>query len=120
MKIAVTVDTEKDLGFMDTCYGMEEGLPVILDILKKYNIKATFFISGEAVEYLYVRGFLEEIVKGSHEIASHGFTHTDYRSWEYAKICGEICRSRKVSGGTIRGKPYGDFGLLNFCSTRIS
>jgi hypothetical protein len=96
MKIAITVDTEKDLGFTDTYYGIGEGLPVVLEILKKYNIKATFFISGEAGEYLYNSIFLREIEKNSHEIASHGFTHADYRAWEYARIREDVCRSKRV------------------------
>ncbi len=107
MKIAVTVDLEKDLGFMDTYYGVDEGLPVVLDIFNKYNIKATFFVSGEAAEYLYAKGFLKEITEYSHEIASHGFTHTDYRTWEYARIREEVCRSKKVleeyAGKTVFG-----------------
>jgi len=116
MKIAVTVDTEKDIGFMDTYYGIDEGLPIILDIFKKYNIKATFFISGEAAEYLYTKGLLKEILKDSHEIASHGFTHTDYRTWEYTRVRAEVCRSKKVleeyTGKTVSGYRAPQF-LLN-------
>lgn len=115
MKIAITVDTEKDIG-MDTHYGIDEGLPVILNIFKKYNIKATFFVSGEAAEYLYTRGLLKEIVKDSHEVASHGFIHTDYRTWEFARIREEVCRSKKVleeyTGKTVIGYRAPQF-LLN-------
>ena len=107
MKIAITVDTEKDLGFTDTYYGITEGLPVILDILKKYGIKATFFVSGEAAGHLFRSGVLGDLVEGSHEIASHGLTHADYRSWEYSKMREEICRSRNIleehTGKTVLG-----------------
>lgn len=107
MKIAITVDTEKDIGFMDTYYGIDEGLPFVLDIFKEHNIKATFFVSGEAAIYLHKRRMLEKIVQGSHEIASHGYTHADYRAWEYARIKEDVCRSRKVleeyTGKTILG-----------------
>jgi peptidoglycan/xylan/chitin deacetylase (PgdA/CDA1 family) len=116
MKIAITVDAEKDLGFMDACYGIDEGLPVILDTFKKYNVKATFFVSGEAAEYLYNRGLLKEIEIASHEIASHGFVHTDYRTWEYARIREDVCRSKKVleeyTGKTVIGYRAPQF-LLN-------
>ncbi|KHE91234.1 MAG: putative 4-deoxy-4-formamido-L-arabinose-phosphoundecaprenol deformylase ArnD [Candidatus Scalindua brodae] len=30
---------------VDTYQGMEKGVPVLLEILKKYGIKATFFLS---------------------------------------------------------------------------
>lgn len=116
MKIVITVDIEKDLGFMNTYYGINEGLPAILDMFKRYGIEATFFVSGEAAEYLYANDFLKEIAKESHEISSHGFAHTDYRTWEYHKIREEVCRSKKVlegyTGKTVLGYRSPQF-LLN-------
>lgn len=47
--------------------------PVILDILDKYNIKATFFVVGENVK-LYPEAF-KEVVRRGHEIGNHSFTH---------------------------------------------
>jgi peptidoglycan/xylan/chitin deacetylase (PgdA/CDA1 family) len=96
MKIAVTVDTEKDIGFMDTYYGIDEGLPFVLDLFKEHDIRATFFVSGESASYLHGTKMLGRIVRGSHEIASHGYTHADYRAWEYARIREDVCRSKKV------------------------
>jgi hypothetical protein len=107
MKIAITVDIEKDIGFMDSHYGIDEGLPFILDILKRNHIKATFFINGEIIDYLSAGGFLKRISEDSHEIASHGYRHTDYREWDYEKIRDEICKSKNVLetcvGTTVRG-----------------
>ncbi|MFA6054114.1 MAG: polysaccharide deacetylase family protein [Thermodesulfovibrionales bacterium] len=96
MKIAITVDIEKDLGFMDSYYGLDEGLPFILDTFRRYDIKATFFVNGGAVDHLTDGGLLKEMTKGSHEIASHGYRHTDYRGWDYEKIKEEICISKKI------------------------
>ncbi|WP_250858823.1 polysaccharide deacetylase family protein [Oceanirhabdus seepicola] len=52
----------------------------ILDILDKYNIKATFFVNGhEGLEHLY-----KEIVNRGHVIANHTFSH-DY-SYVYSSV----------------------------------
>lgn len=116
MRLAITVDTEKDIGFKDTCYGIDEGLPFILDIFKENDIKATFFISGQTADYLHSRGFVNRIVNDAHEIASHGYTHTDYREWEYGKIHKEILKSKQImeelSGKIVRGYRAPQF-LLN-------
>jgi len=47
--------------------------PRILDILKRYNVPATFFMVGE--NGLTERGLLERIVREGHEIGSHTYTH---------------------------------------------
>lgn len=45
----------------------------ILDILKKYDIKATFFVIGQNIEYY--PGILEEIIDEGHEIGNHTYNH---------------------------------------------
>ncbi len=47
--------------------------PEILDILEKYNIKATFFVIGENVNY-YPEVF-QRIVAEGHEIGNHTYSH---------------------------------------------
>ncbi|MFH1182900.1 MAG: glycosyltransferase [Candidatus Moraniibacteriota bacterium] len=49
--------------------------PQILDILKKYNVPATFFIVG--VNATQNRSIVEQEFAGGNEIASHTFTHPD-------------------------------------------
>lgn len=62
--------------------------PQILDILKKYNIKATFFVMGQKV------GYNPEIVKRQHEegheIGNHTFTHINVSKRGYSEIEKEI------------------------------
>ncbi len=107
MRIAITVDVEKDIGFMDTCYGIEEGLPLILDMFRRNSIRATFFISSQAVDDLQKRGFFDQLINDSHEIASHGYMHADYRGWKYEKIREEILKSKQIlekfSANSVRG-----------------
>ncbi len=49
--------------------------PKILDILKKYNVKGTFFMIGEEAEkYVSV---MQRAYREGHEIGNHTFTHPD-------------------------------------------
>jgi cellulose synthase/poly-beta-1,6-N-acetylglucosamine synthase-like glycosyltransferase/peptidoglycan/xylan/chitin deacetylase (PgdA/CDA1 family)/spore germination protein YaaH len=52
-----------------------EWTPKILDILKKYNVKGTFFMIGEIAEdYISV---LRRVYREGHEIGNHTWTHPD-------------------------------------------
>ena len=66
-KFILTIDVERLGG-----YG-EEGVYRFLKILSEYQIKATFFITGDFLENCFdaVKAIKEE----GHEIASHGFSH---------------------------------------------
>jgi len=52
---------------------LKEGMPVLLDIYEKYNIKSTFFFTG------YIANLYPEIVKMvlpfGHEVGSHAMSH---------------------------------------------
>ena len=50
-----------------------EGIYRFLNILNKLDIKATFFITYSAAEHF--PNIIKYLVKGGHEIASHGYTH---------------------------------------------
>ena len=49
--------------------------PKILDILKRENVKATFFVIGEQAENNV--GLLKRYISEGHEIGNHTFTHPD-------------------------------------------
>lgn len=52
---------------------LKEGMPILLDLYEKYNIKSTFFFTG------YIAKLYPDIVKMiipyGHEVASHGMSH---------------------------------------------
>jgi cellulose synthase/poly-beta-1,6-N-acetylglucosamine synthase-like glycosyltransferase/peptidoglycan/xylan/chitin deacetylase (PgdA/CDA1 family)/spore germination protein YaaH len=52
-----------------------EWTPKILDILKKYNVKGTFFMIGEVAED-YI-GVMRRVYREGHEIGNHTWTHPD-------------------------------------------
>ena len=52
-------------------YGAEVGVPRILNLLDKYDIKSTFFVPGHTIDtYPEV---CREIIERGHEIAHHGY-----------------------------------------------
>ena len=77
-KFTWTVDVESDWGGRVNEYrGIEEGIPKIIQLFTKYNIKALFFVSTEVCkEY---PDLLKGIRDYGHEVGSHGHFHTIYK-----------------------------------------
>lgn len=90
--------------------------PKILDVLKEENVKATFFIIGNAAEnrkYILEREFSE-----GHTIAVHSYTHRYSQIYSSEKNllddidkCNEVIRSVTGSYSTLYRFPGGSFGL---------
>jgi peptidoglycan-N-acetylglucosamine deacetylase len=55
-------------------YGAKVGVGLILDLLERRGITATFFVPGRVVERH--REQVSRIVEAGHELAHHGYTHT--------------------------------------------
>jgi len=72
MKAAFTIDVEPDLK-TGKFLGIDEGLPILLKLLEKHNIKATFFVTCDCLEKS-PKLFLD-IKERGHEIALHGYRH---------------------------------------------
>ncbi len=49
--------------------------PKVLDVLKQYNVKGTFFMIGEEAEDNV--GIMQRVFREGHEIGNHTFTHPD-------------------------------------------
>ncbi len=57
----------------DTSQSTMDGVEIYLNILKQYNIKATFFVVGSLVTKY--KDTLEKIIQEGHEIALHSYAH---------------------------------------------
>ena len=64
-QVAITFDDGPD----------PEWTPKILDVLKKYNVKATFFMIGEVAQDNV--GLIQRVFNEGHEIGNHTYTHPD-------------------------------------------
>ena len=108
--IAITIDCEQwnlpqlrgKEGKITTDYS-REGNKVLLKILKKHKIKATFFVTGYFAEKEAKQ--VKEISK-NHEVACHGYSHF-YRSNPSQDIENDINRAKKVLERTINKKVFG-------------
>src|SRR3989344_4687321 len=72
MRVSITIDVEKDL-HSESYNGLEEGIPRLLTILNKHNIKATFFVPAKLIENFPY--YFTNLDKQGHEIALHGYEH---------------------------------------------
>ena len=75
--VLITIDVECDVPpVLSTCKGMEEGLPYIVQELKRYGIPATFFVLGETAQE-----YPDKVAELSpfHEVGCHGMYHVDLR-----------------------------------------
>jgi peptidoglycan/xylan/chitin deacetylase (PgdA/CDA1 family) len=55
-----------------------DSTPRILNLLKKYNVKATFFVTGKNIEIF--PGLVSEIIAGGHSVGCHGYSH--FHPWK--------------------------------------
>ncbi len=101
------------VSLMFNVYENDEVVESILDILKSYNVKATFFVGGCFADDN--EKVLKRIVSEGHEIASHGYFHKDHKKLSYDKNVEEIKNSvtiiESLSGGKISlfAPPSGSF-----------
>lgn len=88
--------------------------PKVLKILKKYNIKATFFVIGENVEYQ--KDILRKVYKEGHEIGNHFYTHDNINKLTKAQIRENIVLNNELIYKTIGVRPKlvrPPYGIVN-------
>ncbi|MCM3618940.1 polysaccharide deacetylase family protein [Sutcliffiella horikoshii] len=68
--------------------------PILLDILEKYEAKATFFVVGSNVEKN--PDIIKNIVMGSHEIGNHTFSHSYDTTIKPEKMVEEIEKTNNI------------------------
>jgi peptidoglycan/xylan/chitin deacetylase (PgdA/CDA1 family) len=85
--------------------------PRVLDVLAKYNVRATFFLIGSAAEKH--RGIVERIIREGHEIGNHTYFHSNLSRMAPWQILLDLGKANKVFSD-ITGKdvpvvrpPYG-------------
>lgn len=91
----LTFDVEMDAPpYMSSWRGVDEGLPLILELLEEQRVKATFFTLGLVAERR--PRALKAILDGGHEIGSHGFSHRRLDRIPFREAVGEIVRSLRI------------------------
>jgi len=54
-------------------YVLNQGMPRLLSLYEKFNVKATFFFTGHIAKL--VPDVVKMIIPNGHEVGSHGYTH---------------------------------------------
>ncbi|WP_336789034.1 polysaccharide deacetylase family protein [Paenibacillus sp. MMO-177] len=75
----------------------------ILDLLKEYHAKATFFVVGNRVES-FPETIKREIAEG-HEVANHTFNHYFLQKKNYATVQNEIMKTEQALEKVTGKKP---------------
>lgn len=102
------------------CYGYPEGetfdddpvfkvgLPLLIKLLKEYDLPATFFIVGRDLTHSEKREAIKEIVADKHEIASHSYSHRlGLSQSEQRELRREIEDSLEVMNSCLGLRPQG-------------
>ncbi len=105
-----SVSTEKLEVFLTFDDGpVPEATPLVLEILKKYNSKATFFCVGENVEK-YPEIF-DMIIKEGHAVGNHTFHHVKAWKTDYKSYLNEVEQCQKLVNSNLFRPPHGQ---INF------
>jgi len=105
MNASLTIDCEQDMPpFFESFMGMEEGLPKIIEILEKFDVKATFFVTAEVCEKFPDN--VREVAK-KHEIASHGFRHEGINNLDSSSMKETISKATNLIKELVGKRPTG-------------
>lgn len=88
----------KNISFQDQMEISKKGTIIILDLLKKHQLKATFFST-----VIFAQNALElitRIVEDGHELASHTFYHSNF---EIEHLAASKLALEQISGQNIKG-----------------
>nr|WP_207713813.1 polysaccharide deacetylase family protein [Clostridium saccharobutylicum] len=119
-----TQDKVVSLSF-DVNWAEKDNLESILTILKKYNVKGTFFIMGGWVNYSEDNvNKLKSIKEGGHEIGNHSYKHPSFtkigeeRMKEELKKTDDIIEKYTGDRPKLFRFPSGDYNKQAFLKVR--
>jgi peptidoglycan/xylan/chitin deacetylase (PgdA/CDA1 family) len=97
-RFALTVDVEPDRPPLPeenqkpfTYKGIDDGMPILFDLLEQFRCRATFFALGETAQKF--PSLVPEVSRRGHEVACHTFHHRDCSKVEAAALAEDIDRA---------------------------
>lgn len=73
---------------------MNEGMPILLDIYKRYNVKSTFFFTGYIAEIF--PDIVRMITDDGHEVACHAYSHSTELAFDVLTLNEQIEHLKKA------------------------
>lgn len=105
---------KREIGFSDTSrgkYGPDEGLARCLTMLKRQNLRTTFFVPGRIAE-LYPDK-VQQIADAGHELAYHGYMHEATVDMSAEEEEANMVKSEELLARFSGKKPVGYRGPLD-------
>jgi len=94
-KLITQVDTQEKVVALTFDDGPDPRFtPIVLDILKQYQVPATFFVVGQSCEKY--PGLIQRELAEGHEIENHTYTHPDLRKDSFLQTEEEILQNQAV------------------------
>lgn len=104
--------------------GPGDGTSELLDLLKKYHIKASFFVIGENAALPEYKKVMQRIVAEGHVLANHSYTHPHMNDQLFRRkpqlLVQEFLKTHKIIRQYLRPgsnlyfrAPYGDWQTAN-------
>ncbi|WP_433517267.1 polysaccharide deacetylase family protein [Nonomuraea sp. CA-143628] len=93
----------------------------LLDTLKKYNAKATFFLEGQYVKSR--PAFVKRMAKEGHELGNHSYTHKNFTTIEPGAIKSEIQKTQdavKKAAGVEPKLLRPPYGMLDLQTSEVA
>lgn len=82
-----------------------EVTPTILDILNKFNAKATFFCAGKNAEKF--PELIGQLKSAGHQIANHGFEHLNSKKLTDQLFLENVIKGKEITNSNCFRPPYG-------------
>jgi len=86
-------------------FGPVVGVPRLIKLLKKYNLKACFFIPGATIEEY--PEMVKRVADEGHEIGFHSYGHVNPADLSYAEQKQDFEKGLEVFENVFRQRPYG-------------
>jgi len=77
-----TDTTQKNIALVFTAHEFAEGYDTIIRVLRKHNIKASFFLTGDFYRNSDFSDLISELSRERHYLGAHSDKHLLYASWE--------------------------------------
>jgi len=95
MKIVLTFDIERDIPrVFNSYFGVKIGLLKILKILDEFNLKGTFFCTGDIIEHL--PEYVKLLESKDHEIGCHSLNHERLTRLDFNNCYQSIYKNKKL------------------------
>ena len=95
--------TKKEIAITFDDWAHEKRVKEVLDVLRKYNIKSTFFLIGSGVEKN--PQLAKMIVEEGHEVASHSYYHLDVTKMTPEELQDDLVKAHQALTYALQEPP---------------